>query len=172
MVEDTDKRNLVYLSIGTNMGDRKANIEAASQALSKFSKVVATSSIFETEAWGDIPLNPFYNIVLAIKTKINPHDLLLACQQIEFEMGRVKQLSQVYENRVIDIDLLFFNDEIVQTNTLTIPHSLLCKRLFVLKPLVDLAPELIHPVQNKSISDLLSICDDETVVRKIKLRII
>lgn len=153
--------NTVYLSIGTNMGNRAANLELVHSLISRNIGIVSKeSSIYETAAWGVENQEDYYNQVLCVKTALEPTVLLHKCQVIEQKMGRVRMLK--WEPRIIDIDILFFNDLVLQEKELKIPHPLLQERNFVLKPLCEIAMEWKHPELNKTVQELLEICTDDT----------
>lgn len=153
--------NTVYLSIGTNMGNRTANLELVHSLISRNIGIVSKeSSIYETEAWGVENQENYYNQVLCVKTSLEPALLLHKCQVIEQKMGRIRE--QKWEPRVIDIDLLFFNALVIDEKDLKIPHPLLQERNFVLKPLCEIAKEWTHPVLAKTVQELLEICTDES----------
>lgn len=153
--------NTVYLSIGTNMGNRMANLELVHSLISRKIGIVSKeSNIYETEPWGVEGQENYYNQVLCVKTALNPASLLHKCQVLEQKMGRVRALK--WEPRIMDIDILFFDNLVIQEKDLKIPHPLLQERNFVLKPLCEIAREWMHPVLNKTAQELLEICGDET----------
>lgn len=153
--------NTVYLSIGTNMGNRAANLELVHSLISRNVGIVSKeSSVYEAEPWGVTDQENYYNQVLCVKTALEPVDLLRKCQVMEQKMGRVRLLK--WEARIMDIDILFFNDLVIQEEALKIPHPLLQERNFVLKPLCEIAKNWRHPVLNKTAQELLEICTDET----------
>lgn len=160
--------NTVYLSIGTNMGNRTANLELVHTLISRNIGIVSKeSSIYETEAWGVENQQSYYNQVLCVKTALEPMILLHKCQVIEQKMGRVR--LQKWEPRVIDIDILSFNESAIKEEGLDIPHPLLQERNFVLKPLCEIANTWEHPVLNKRAEELLEICTDESSVILLEL---
>jgi len=146
--------NVVYLGLGSNVGDREEYIEQAIFLLEKSSKVevLKHASNYETEPEGGGPQSPFINTVVALKTKLSPHQLFEFCEEIEAALGRERELK--WGPRTIDIDILLFNDDIFSDEKLQIPHPLMHERLFVLRPLREIAPHLMHPVLEKSIENL------------------
>jgi 2-amino-4-hydroxy-6-hydroxymethyldihydropteridine diphosphokinase len=158
--------NTSFLLIGGNVDDREKNLLLAAELIRKHAgKVDAQSSVYETAAWGKTDQPDFLNQVLKITTDLLPGDLMKEILKIEKLMGRER--SEKYAPRLIDIDILFFNDEIVKTSLVTIPHPQIQNRRFVLVPLNELAPALIHPVFKKTISQLLVECPDKLDVNKI-----
>lgn len=146
----------VYIGLGSNLGDRKKNITNATVILgSVMGDIKILSSIYETKPWGFSSDNLFLNAVILIETDCTPETCLQIAKRIEEEMGRTYAHHERYEDRVIDIDILLYDDITIHTEKLTIPHPLIQERKFVLQPLSEIAPELIHPVLNKPIKDLL-----------------
>jgi 2-amino-4-hydroxy-6-hydroxymethyldihydropteridine diphosphokinase len=159
--------NTVYILTGGNLGDRLANLQKATQYLRKETgNIVASSSIYETEAWGNNHQPDFYNQVHIINTKLSAEQMMEKILKIEEQMGRVRAAKNA--SRIIDIDILFFNDDIINKENLIIPHPEISNRRFVLTPLNELSPELIHPALNKSINELLSTCKDTLSVKPLK----
>lgn len=160
----------VFLAIGTNIGDRKANLlEAINFINQEIGSVQMASSIYETAAWGLENQASFLNQVLLIKPQNkdwNPLILLAKCQQIEIKMGRVK--FEEWGPRLIDIDILFCDNLVLNEAVLSIPHQLLQERKFVLIPMAEIAPDLVHPVFQKTIQKLLEECADKLLVSCIK----
>ncbi len=156
-----------YLSLGSNRGDREANLEKAIKMLSDWAgNVIAESSLFETPPWKMADSTDFLNQVILLETDLTQGKLMETIFQIETILGRIR-IQKKYEPRTIDIDILFFNDFIVNKDGLIIPHPLLQERRFVLEPMAEIAPEFIHPVFQKSVSKLLAECVDKSVVRKL-----
>ena len=154
----------VLLSIGSNQGDRfKALMEVSGRLPEKAGPVTGYSSVFESEPWGFDADTDFLNQVLQIQTSLEPSELLAAIQEIETAMGRHRQPGG-YQSRVIDIDILFYGDEVINDGDLLIPHPRLHLRKFVLQPLAELQPDFKHPLLGKSIRELLEECDDHTRV--------
>ena len=155
--------NKIYLLTGGNIGDRKKNVETAAALIQKeIGSIVGSSKIYETEAWGITNQASFYNQVLFIESKFSAKEILQKILKIEEEMGRVRTIKNAA--RLIDIDILFFNDEVIHEPNLNVPHAEMVNRRFVLTPLNELAPNLVHPVLNKSIHYLLANCKDELKV--------
>ena len=146
----------VYLSLGSNIGDKKQNIEIAKKHLqNECGNITLVSDYFETEPWGFSSENNFINIALELETKLSPIGLLNKVLNIEKEIGRVRiKNAKTYNDRLIDIDIVFYENEIINTPDLIIPHPLMHKRLFVLQPLSQIIPDFIHPIFKKSIKHL------------------
>ena len=159
--------NKAYLLIGGNMGDRLANLQEASNAIvMQCGNILSQSAIYETEAWGFKEQPSFFNQALCIETKKNATDLLHTILAIELSLGRTRAIH--LGPRKIVIDIIYFNDEIINLKQLTVPHASMAERNFVLIPLTEIAPTFIHPVFNKSNSELLRECKDiATVYKKI-----
>jgi 2-amino-4-hydroxy-6-hydroxymethyldihydropteridine diphosphokinase len=159
--------NKVFLGLGTNMGNREANLrEAVTRISVSIGEILKVSSLFETEPWGFETENNFLNMAVEVETSHTPSGVLGAILMTEAQMGRIRTETQ-YSSRIIDIDILFFDDLIMDEITLKIPHPLLHKRKFVLVPLNEIAPDFIHPVLKKSIGSLLNSCEDLSEIRKI-----
>ena len=155
--------NEIFLQLGSNVGDRSNNLLQALTFISeKIGEVVKASKLYESSPWGVDNQRDFLNQVIYIRSKLDPFEVLNIALEIEKEMGRVR--VEKWGERKIDIDILFFNDEIIETNSLCIPHQYICKRNFVLKPMCEIASEFIHPKFNKSIVQLLEECLDEDKV--------
>lgn len=146
---------IVYLSLGSNLGDRIGYIQQAAGLISALDGItlVRTSSFYETEPWGMNSKNWFVNAVLEIKTSFSPAKLLQELQKIEFQLGRVK-VDDGYSDRTVDIDILFYNKEIINEENLVIPHKYLHLRAFVLVPLLELIPNFEHPLLHKTITEI------------------
>lgn len=151
----------LYLSLGANKGDRKKALETATEHIAKLiGSIVSASAIHETEPWGFESDNLFLNQVISVNTELSATEILNLTQQIELEMGRENKSSNgIYNDRVIDIDILLYGEISIQSDRLTIPHPLMQKRRFVLEPLAEIAANLVHPVIGKTIKELLEQTD-------------
>jgi 2-amino-4-hydroxy-6-hydroxymethyldihydropteridine diphosphokinase len=158
--------NKAYLLIGGNMGDRTGFLEAAKKAISsECGPLTGVSSLYQTAAWGLEEQPPFLNQVLEVGTALTADTLLEKILAIEKRLGRHRQLK--YGPRIIDIDILLFGNEVIEKETLTVPHPQLQNRRFALTPLAELASDFVHPVFNKTIQRLLLECIDTLPVQKI-----
>ncbi len=147
----------VCISIGTNIGNKRGNlIKAAALMAERVGDVTALSSFYETEPWGFTSDNAFLNAALVLETPLSPQDLLDTTRQIEIEMGRLQKTDGQYHDRLIDIDLLFYDDLILQTPHLTLPHPLMHERLFVMQPLAEIVPNRLHPLLGQTVRELYS----------------
>ncbi len=159
--------NEVYLGLGSNLGDRQKNLATAATLLQDHSiDIELASPVYLTDPWGFKSKSNFLNRVIRIKTDADPMELLNIALETERKMGRLIAW-QVYSDRIIDIDILFYGERIISTKPLVIPHPLLHKRIFVLKPMSDIAPGFNHPVFNKSIGQLLAECPDESLIHRV-----
>lgn len=157
--------NSVYLLIGGNMGDRMDYLFRAREAIGKNAgMILECSAIYETEAWGLTNQDKFLNQALRIDTQLKPKDLLNTLLQIEETLGRKREIK--YGPRIIDIDILFYGQEIIHEPQLTIPHPEIQNRRFALQCLEDIATAFCHPILHKTISQLLAECADPLVVNK------
>ena len=154
---------IVYLALGTNLGDRLANLHAAIAALPPGVTRLAESPVYETPPWGFTDQPAFLNMALKGETRLAPLALLAFLKKLETRLGRTPSLR--YGPRKIDIDILFYDDLVLDAPELTIPHPNLHERSFVLIPLADLAPKLVHPVLGKSVRELLAAVDTTGVKR-------
>ena len=147
---------IAYLGLGTNVGNKRRNmITAAALLAERVGDVLALSGFYETEPWGFQSENTFLNAALQLDTSLSPLELLKATQEIEIEMGRTQKSNGAYHDRIIDIDILLYEDLVLQTPELTLPHPLMHERLFVMEPLAEIAPNVIHPVFKKPVISLL-----------------
>jgi 2-amino-4-hydroxy-6-hydroxymethyldihydropteridine diphosphokinase len=159
----------VFLLTGSNLGDRFGILEFAREHFSKGNcRLLETSAIYESEAWGFESNTPFLNQALKISTDLEPETLMRFILETEKEAGRIRNF-QGYEDRLLDIDILFYGSRVIKSEFLQIPHPRIEERRFVLEPLSDIASDFIHPVSGKSISRLLSECEDQLKVKKIMI---
>lgn len=154
---------LVYLGLGTNIGNKRKNMVTAAALLAeRAGDVLSLSSFYETEPWGFASENTFLNAALELETACSPMELLHLTQQIEREMGRTQKSDGSYHDRIIDIDILLYGNEVVHHEDLVVPHPLMQQRLFVMQPLAEIAPSLVHPILQKSMYDLyMDLLDGE-----------
>ena len=153
----------VYLLLGGNLGERTVYLQQARESVNQqVGRLMRSSKVYETAAWGKTDQPNFLNQVLEVQTELTPEQVLQSINGIEQELGRVRQ--EHWGARVIDIDILFYDNLVQQTQRLTIPHPQLHLRRFTLLPLAELVPELEHPVLGKSINQLLQECPDELEV--------
>ena len=159
--------NHVYLHTGTNLGNREANLERANEWIKQeIGLILKASKVYRTKAWGITDQPDFLNQALLANTTLGPFELLEKIQAIERSMGRAREIK--WGERIIDIDILFYNDEIIDTESLTVPHPYLHYRNFVLLPLIEIAPGLIHPVFGKTIAELFANSEDTLLVEAVK----
>lgn len=160
--------NEAYLILGSNVGNRLNNLKVASELIEIQTGIIKKkSAIYSTQAWGYEDQPDFLNQALLINTLLDAPTLLTKLLDIEKKLGRVRKINEVWMQRTIDIDILFFNAEIINIPDLTIPHPHLQNRKFVLTPLVEIANNYIHPILNKSIQTLMQECTDKLVVNLI-----
>ena len=156
----------VYLLLGSNLGDRQRFLNEATRLLQeRVGTVLKRSSIYETEPWGFSNKNNFLNQVLKFETSLNPYELLKIIKAIETKLGRIRK-NQRYSPRCIDVDILFYNDEVYFSDDLVIPHPRLHDRMFTLVPLNEIAPDYLHPILKKTIKKLVNLCTDKLMVKK------
>lgn len=154
----------VYLSLGTNIGNKRHNlIKAAALLAERVGDILALSDIYETEPWGFVTQNTFLNAALMLETTCSPDKLLEETQQIEREMGRIEKSDGVYHDRIIDIDLLMYDSLVMQTAQLTLPHPLMQERKFVMEPLAEIASDIVHPVLKETIGIIYNRMDSENL---------
>lgn len=166
--------------LGSNRGDREQNLlRACARIKERLGNILKSSSVYETEPWGFEDSISFFNQAVEIETGLSPGELLSGIQDIEKELGRVRNelecgagcscVTEAYSPRTIDIDILFYGSGILFTDELMIPHPRLHERMFTLLPLDEIAPAFIHPVYRKTVSELLQLCNDNGEVKRITL---
>jgi len=157
------EENIAFLLTGSNLGNRLQNLSQAHYFIAQeLGSIVTASSIYQTAPWGLENQEAFLNQVLKLETTLLPNELLEAVLTIEKKMGRVRQ--QHWGSRLIDIDMLFFNEEIITTEVLTLPHPYLHQRNFVLVPMAEISPYWQHPIYGRTIEELVEECGDALAV--------
>ena len=147
---------VVYFSLGTNLGDKEQNLRMAVQKIRKqIGEVISLSAFYATDPWGFHSDNTFLNAATCVETSLSPMEVLTSSQQIERDMGRTKKSAGgVYSDRLIDIDILLYDDLSMSLPNLVVPHPLMHQRDFVMRPLAEIAPDLMHPTLHKTIKEL------------------
>ena len=147
----------VYLGLGTNLGDKELNLRVALQKIEeRIGKIISLSAFYATAPWGFSSEHTFLNAAACVETLLPPLSVLHLTQEIEREIGRThKSVGGVYSDRVIDIDLLLYGDRVLDTPELKLPHPLMHERRFVMEPLAEIAPDLVHPILKKKMRELL-----------------
>ena len=159
----TKKYINVFLCLGSNIGNRGSNLQSAIGLIEKnIGKVAKKSHVYETQPWGEPNQDPFFNQVLMINTTLDPRDILDKISRIERELGRER--NEKWGPRVIDIDILFYGKRLIRDKGLEIPHPELHKRAFVLVPMMEIAPEFVHPTLEKQMDELYMECEDSSEV--------
>ena len=164
---DSFKENNVYIGIGSNLGNRLVNIELAIEKINENynCEVVEVSSVYESKPLGNTEQQNFYNAAAMIKTNFEPRELLYFLKQIEKELGREK--NSFWEPRTIDLDILFFNDLNLFEDGLKIPHKEILNRDFVIIPLIEINPEIAHPVENKRLTEICILESKRHILGKL-----
>jgi 2-amino-4-hydroxy-6-hydroxymethyldihydropteridine diphosphokinase len=158
--------NQIFLLLGSNLGNKRAVLEQTANIIGfRVGKIFASSSFFKTEPWGNTDQPSFVNQVIGVASLLGAKDLLDVCKKIEKEMGR--ETNEKWGPRLIDIDILFFGKDIIESDALSIPHPQLHLRRFTLEPFHEIGPELVHPIFKKTISELLFECTDRSEVHKL-----
>ncbi|MFZ1731315.1 MAG: 2-amino-4-hydroxy-6-hydroxymethyldihydropteridine diphosphokinase [Bacteroidota bacterium] len=165
------ERQTIFLGMGSNVGDRKAMLQKALDAVAALpqTEVVRCSGIYETAPWGDVPQGPFYNCAVEIRSGLQPAELLAAIKGIEQDMGRER--TERNGPRIIDIDILLFGDRVLKEEGLSIPHGAIADRMFVLIPLSEIAASVIHPIEKRTIREIAQSCSDTGHVTDTGLRL-
>jgi len=157
--------HIVYLALGSNLGNRAANLKEAIASLSPQMDVKAKSKVYETPPWGHTEQEKFLNQVLKVKTYLEPEPLLKHLKRLEVALGRVVSFRN--GPRLIDIDILFYDDLVFESPVVAIPHPRVHERGFVLLPMMDIAPDFVHPLKQKSVRDLIAGCDLRGIVQVV-----
>lgn len=158
----------VFILLGGNLGDRFKTLSQAKKFVSVRAGIIQKeSSVYESEPWGFEHENSFLNQVVVVKTEYPPEIVLQIAQDTEAELGRIRHNSGVYEGRIIDIDILFYDDKVMKQEDLKIPHPLIQERRFTLQPLAEIAPDMVHPVLQKTMKQLLDECADDQEAKRI-----
>lgn len=164
-----DTRRKIYISLGSNKGDRLKNLQDAINLIfERIGKINIISKVYNSPAFG-FEGSDFLNCCVILETDIAPDEIMLALLEIETSMGRVREANAGYESRTIDLDILFVDEDVLETKLLKVPHPELHKRKFVLKPLLEIAPKLTHPTLHKNVADLLETCEDTSVLEPINI---
>lgn len=158
--------HVVYLALGTNMGNRATNLKETIAALPPQMEVKAKSKVYETPPWGYAEQEKFLNQVLKVKTYLEPEQLLKHLKRLEVALGRTASFQN--GPRLIDIDILFYDNLVLESPALVIPHPHVHERGFVLLPMMDIAPDFVHPVKQRSVRDLIAGCDLRGIVQVVK----
>lgn len=152
----------VYIALGSNLGNKRRNLVTAAALLAeRAGEVGAISSFYETEPWGFESEHSFLNAALMLDTTLAPLDLLRLTQEVERELGRTAKTDSVYHDRLIDIDLLLYGEEVIDQPGLQIPHPLMHRRAFVMTPMAEIAPAVVHPVLGKTMKVLSDLLESE-----------
>lgn len=160
-----------YLSLGSNLGNKFENLQNAINLIAeKMGVIVKISSIYKTASWG-FESEEFYNICIQVSTSLNPENILIAIQETELSLGRNRTSEEGYQARTIDIDVLLFDNEIIFSKELIVPHKEMLKRKFVLVPLAEIAPNFIHPIEKQRIQVCLENCADNSPIEQLDLKL-
>ena len=160
--------NTVFLQLGSNLGDRELSLKDAITAIkNRVGDIVEFSKVYESTPWRVEGQENYLNQILKVKTKLSADKVLSIVLDIEKQLGRVR--IEKWGERLIDIDIIFYNDSIIETPELCVPHKHLHERMFVLTPLHNIAPEMVHPKYNKTIEELLNMCKDTELVNEYAL---
>ena len=160
--------NIVFLQLGSNLGDRELLLKDAITAIkNRVGDIVEFSKVYESIPWRVEGQENYLNQILKVKTTLPADKVLLIVLDIEKQLGRIR--IEKWGERLIDIDIIFYNDSIIETPELCVPHKHLHERMFVLTPLHNIAPEMVHPKYNKTIEELLNMCKDTELVKEYAL---
>ncbi|MFN3918474.1 MAG: 2-amino-4-hydroxy-6-hydroxymethyldihydropteridine diphosphokinase [Flavobacteriales bacterium] len=161
--------NIIFLLLGSNLGESRVIFQSAKQLLSQeFGELINISSLYKSPSWGFDSPDDFLNQLLVFDTDKSPREVLRICLDVELKLGRTRKFNQAhYESRVIDVDMLYFGNKIIDSVDLQIPHPKIQLRRFTLMPLAEIAPDMLHPLIGKSHDLLLAECVDDSIVEQI-----
>ena len=160
--------NIVFLQLGSNLGERESLLQDAIIAIEgRIGQVVEKSKVYESTPWREDGQENYLNQIVKVKTELLADDILSTVLDIEKELGRIR--LEKWGERLIDIDIIFYNDSIIETAQLCVPHKHMHERMFVLTPMHNIAPEMVHPIYNKTVAELLQICKDTELVKEYAL---
>lgn len=160
--------NIVFLQLGSNLGKRELLLQDAIAAIEdRVGKVVEKSKVYESTPWRMEGQENYLNQIVKVKTELLADDVLFTILDIEKELGRIR--IEKWGERLIDIDIIFYNDSIIETAQLCVPHKHMHERMFVLAPLHNIAPDMVHPKYNKTVDELMKICKDTELVKEYAL---
>lgn len=161
------ERHTVYLSLGTNLGDKEANLSRARDRIREScGSITGFSGIYHSPSWGYDSMNDYFNQCVNLETALEPAVLMQQLLATEEQMGR-KRTAERYADRIIDIDILFIDDLVLDLPGLTVPHPYIAERRFVLLPMTEIAPDLVHPTSGKTIGELLEALEDDSSVERL-----
>ncbi len=162
--------NDVYLLAGGNLNNTIEKFNLLFQKIEKqIGNIIKKSNFYESESWGFHSQYRFVNVAIYVQTKLKPSETMKEIKQIEKEFGREKNNTSIYQDRNVDIDIIFYNNLTINSEDVTIPHLHMHERMFVLKPLAEIAPAYIHPIFHKSVKQLMDKCTDKLLVKIINL---
>ncbi|HRG58848.1 MAG TPA: 2-amino-4-hydroxy-6-hydroxymethyldihydropteridine diphosphokinase [Bacteroidia bacterium] len=164
--------SIAYLLLGSNLGNQSLNLEQAISLISSdYNEVIEISKTYKTAAWGNLNQDDYLNVVLKVETQLNPFELLDRLLKIENQLGRTRG-KEHWQPRLIDIDILYYNDEIIASDNLKIPHPYIAQRRFTLVPLNDIAADFMHPILKLTNKELLAECEDKGEVLSTSIDLI
>jgi 2-amino-4-hydroxy-6-hydroxymethyldihydropteridine diphosphokinase len=159
--------NKVFIALGSNLGDRAENLKKAIHAIElNIGAIIRQSSVYKTQPWGNSNQPDYFNQVILVHSNMSPEECLFILSSVERQMGRIRE--ERWGSRIIDLDLLYVDDIILHTEKLTLPHPGIAQRRFVLVPLVEIAPDIVHPQLQKNQRQLLNDCSDSLEVKLLK----
>jgi 2-amino-4-hydroxy-6-hydroxymethyldihydropteridine diphosphokinase len=159
-----NKVETVYLLLGSNLGDSQNYLKLARMEIGRIGQIQSTSSIYQTKPWGKTDQPDFLNQAIGLQTNLSPQALLARIHEIEFKLGRHR--IEKWGPRIIDIDIIFYGNQVIEAANLIIPHPKMRERRFVLAPLAEISPALVHPILKESVAELLELCKDSLEVTK------